>query len=803
MTLEVLSGPPGSGMTRQLLGAARGRSAAGKRVAWIGLPTQRASVLRQLAAEGSLIGTEFISEQQFCYRLLSRARRLRPLAVGTERLALVGAALAEVRGSVPQPGEARLFAGAIAELKRSGLDPGAAAALAFDSETQRLAETFRAYEELKADSWDYDDYRREAAELAATGSADPGADLVIVAGYRELLPVMLGLYASLSRTADVLMGLPRAPEFPDGTPFRLEELSPGARPPTKRFRARNETEEVRWVLRDVKQALAEGADPAGLAVVAPPGQFDAFLAVAGEYGVPLAPVRPETLADTRRGRTLLELIRLKDFAGPAALLALPGLERLAAAALRGHLGGRSALLELARRLDADDAERAAAGAPGDGEPEGLETRLRRWLERSEAENPGFAWAEALVETVCTEILPPTADPADTGEFRDRALRCAREARQLGRGRGFREWWAALIEETRLPPDPGGGVALLTPDVCSGTRHERAWLTGVADGAYLERPEEDYFVPEEYRQAQPEAGRLPHRFTGQEELVLREFLYLADRLTMTYAANTQDGPRHGQSELLGSEPLPPLPEQPAGAVAELESGASAPFDHAIAASRVRLPGAEVEWLAFYDRCPQRAWAEALLRRSGDLRPPPPEPWQALRRALLRSGQPDEAALRALREAHPEFSGWLDTHADLLSRLHFGLHLPRGQQLQARVDASGRIDGAVHLYRLTAPGSMNSSIEADRLLRARVAERWLAAHLLFESPRPEREVRLFAWPLGGDPIEATGDAAGRWLRRGHGPADDGYAAWLEGSVQPKPSPLNCRNCSVADMCRRSAA
>src|SRR5699024_6874397 len=138
-----------------------------------------------------------------CYRLLSRARQLRPLRVGTERLALVGAALAEHRQQVPLPGEARLYSAGIAELKRHGLDPDRARQLATDPESAQLAEVWTVFEELKGDAWDYDDYRSGALQLAEAGQADPGADALIVAGFRELLPATLRLMQALAASCAV------------------------------------------------------------------------------------------------------------------------------------------------------------------------------------------------------------------------------------------------------------------------------------------------------------------------------------------------------------------------------------------------------------------------------------------------------------------------------------------------------------------------------------------------------------------------------------------------------------------------
>src|SRR5690625_7698297 len=130
---------------------------------------------------------------------------LRPLKVGTERLALIGAALAEVQQATPMPGEARLFASAIAELKRNGIDPDGAAGLAFDNESDRLADVYRVYEQMKAEAWDYDDYRQPALLLAQRGEAVSGADTVIVTSYPEPLPLTTALYVELSRGCEVML----------------------------------------------------------------------------------------------------------------------------------------------------------------------------------------------------------------------------------------------------------------------------------------------------------------------------------------------------------------------------------------------------------------------------------------------------------------------------------------------------------------------------------------------------------------------------------------------------------------------
>ena len=89
----------------------------------MGLPSQRSYLYTRATAHGAVLGLEFLSSQQVYYRLLAAALKLKPLLVGTGRIALVGEALLTCYGELPAPGEARLFTRAIAEAKRFGLEP--------------------------------------------------------------------------------------------------------------------------------------------------------------------------------------------------------------------------------------------------------------------------------------------------------------------------------------------------------------------------------------------------------------------------------------------------------------------------------------------------------------------------------------------------------------------------------------------------------------------------------------------------------------------------------------------------------
>lgn len=128
-----------------MVALARAACDAGQRVWWVGLPAQRAHVLRRVTAGGyTALGLEVMSGQQAYYRLLTAANRLQPMLVGSARLVRVAEALKEVTGAFPTPGEAHLFARAIAEAKRFGVGADGYAARATDPEQKRFAAVYRA-----------------------------------------------------------------------------------------------------------------------------------------------------------------------------------------------------------------------------------------------------------------------------------------------------------------------------------------------------------------------------------------------------------------------------------------------------------------------------------------------------------------------------------------------------------------------------------------------------------------------------------------------------------------------------------
>ncbi len=766
-TLNLLVGPPGSGKTTRLLEVALSAAHAGKRVWWVGLPSQRGYIYTRATQAGAVLGLEFLSSQQVYYRLLAAALKLKPLLVGTGRMALVGEALKMLHDELPAPGEARLFTRAIAEAKRFGLEPGTLPVS--DKESARLREVFRVYEQIKGDRWDYDDFRREAFILASRTLQRLEADVIIVDGFREVGPLELGLYEALSRQVTLWLSLPEAAPGLAAS----ETLPPRPAPRTKVYHAANPVAEARWVLRALKKDLAEGAEPSSLAVILPEREVRAFAVLADEFGVPLMDETPKALADSPGGRLLLDLLELPDYPTPSKLLAIPELVPLANAALRRNLGGRDALTQLAREV-------------------GLEGPLLLWLGRLETPQDELAWARELLDS-----LPElTKRPPDGGweRFREHALERAKEAAQIAKGAPFRAWWGALLQETAVFERPKGGVALLTPTLASGRRFGRVYLLRALTGAYSAGEREDYFVPEEARFETREAHArfgLPKRFGGRDPLLLQELKTRADEVVISYPEADQRGPRVPELALTGgAEPLSVLP-----AGSPLEAGKRSRF--AATLTPVARRGANVKQLSAFDRCAFRFWAERFTPRGSVW-------WRELVRELRGFERLNGARLEALRRGYPDAALWLGEVEPTLTPLTFGYTLSSPDSGQdgphAYLDAIGRSGDDYRVYTFVEPGSVDGAAAAKRFVEqtGRLHELWAAAQLLGGGAA---RVHLYVWPVLGHPVAAYEDGVQqptRAMRSRQAQAARLHARFVEGDVTPKPG-FGCRECGVFDLCR----
>jgi ATP-dependent helicase/nuclease subunit B len=823
VSFELLVGPPGSGKTHALLERARELTGAGGRVWWVGLPSQRAPFYRRATRQGALLGLEFQTLQQVYYRMLAHARLLTPLVVGTGRLALVGEALAQELNALPVPGEARLFAVAIAEAKRFGLGvndipPG-------DAEVERLRRIYASYERLKGATWDYDDFRWEALALAEAGAASGAslieADALFVDGLREVGPLDLRLLLALSESCEVRLALPEAPAG-----HRPDQVLPGAdRTAISVFEAPNPVAESRWVMRALKRDLAEGFDPLDLAVVLPEGESVAFAALADEYGVPVMDEHPTAMADTLPGRLLLELLELPEYPTAARLLPIRELAPLASAALDAGVAGHTALSLLAGRL-------------------GLEDAWRRHLAELEVPEDRDAWAAALVQRVLVVASASAEGNRLPDElFRGQALARAKEAGRVAAGPGMRAWWAALLKEASISPSPPGGVALLDERLASGRRYRRAYLLRAVEGSYGVGEREDYFVPEEGRVDVPALFRgaacgvgLPRRFAGRDRLLFAEMRSLADELTITFPRGDQGGPLLAEPELIAGLEPQPLPSLPAGSRLELAGGEPyrAPYRMV---GEARQPGGavgttgepggagsgeavtvSVEDLRRYDECAMRFWLERQLIRpagsddgghagdAGDRDGAGAGGWPLLVAALRERTELGPERLAALARRFPWAAEWLRAHRDHLQRLTFGVTLPaEGPGPRAQLHGAMRAGGEAALYLFVRPGAASGADEAAALLDERWNELWAAGYMLRRYRGRIERVQVVVWPVLGDPVEAyPGGIRYPWKRIANrmSRAQAALERYRSGSIEPSPGYL-CRGCPVRDVCREGVA
>ncbi|MCX7783022.1 MAG: ATP-dependent nuclease subunit B [Meiothermus sp.] len=773
--MHLLVGPPASGKTTRLLEVAHSYLAKRQRVWWVCLPAQKAYVYRRATEKGAVLGLEVLTSQQLYYRLLAASFGLKPILTGPGRVALVGEALMSGDGPLPSPGEARLFARAIAEAKRNGVKPEAIPPLG--AEARRLQRVYTRYEELKASwgRWDYDDFRAGALALLAQGQVRLEPDLLIVDGFRELGVLELRLLQALSEHIPLWVGLPEAP--PGFTP--VEGLVHSFIH-TQTYRAQNPVSEARWVLRSIKRDLAQGIKPLDIAVVAPESRIPALLTLADEYGLPLVSQLASTAAETPEGRLLLELLELPDYPTPSRLLAVPDLAPLGRAALERNLVGLEAIARLAAELGMQRVWASWLARLRPPSEEGSDFDPTRAPDL----HPSLAWAHELLDS-----LPEVRHSPRRAALMERAL----EAHRIATGPDFRHWWAALLAETYEPHRPPGGVALLTPTLASGQRWKKLYLTYAVEGAYSTGEQEDYFVPEELRSGLEEAlqagGLLPKRFLGRDRLLLQELQSRAEEVIVTFPEASQEGPLEPEPALIAESRPPYLPKLPPASLLETAraGGYKAPL------SQVILGPARVEDLRRYGECGLQYWAHQFDQVSTE-----PPWWRQWVRELRKAEKLVPARLEALAGQFPQTEGWMRHHYSLLGELNLGFKL-EGQGLEAYLDGVLRKGGEAHLYRFVAPETHPE--DADQLVRDRWGERWAAGYLLSAFKGRIQRVHLWAWPVLGAPVLVYGKPIEKvWavLENLLNKAQEVHSRYKAGVVEPNPG-FRCRSCSVKDVCR----
>ncbi|MCA9836883.1 MAG: hypothetical protein KC422_08210 [Trueperaceae bacterium] len=773
--MHLLIAPPGSGKTSYLLEKTRAFAKDGKRIWWVGLPSQRSYVYRKLTETGAVLGVEFLSSQQVYYRLLAHALRLKPLVVGTGRLAMVGEALMQLRNELPSPGEARLFAQAIAEAKRFGLDFTNIGAK--DEEMERLGKVFARYEQIKGEAWDYDDFRIETLKHAQRMTHKPEADVIMVDGFREIGPLELRIYKAIEKLCEVYVSLPEAPPGEEAS----QTLGFLATSKQSVFKASNPVSEARWVLRSVKRDLASGMNKLDLAIILPEREVKAFLALADEYGVPLMDETPKALADTLAGRLLLDLLELPDYPTASRLLAIPDLMHLANAALARGVAGLEAITVLAETLE-------------------LQESWRKWLGLLEVPEDELKWAEQLLETSLPELRYDLLDDKLKWEqFKKHAMQRAKEASTLAKGQHFRKWWSALLQETFVFDSPRGGVALLTNKLASGRRFKKVYLMHAVEGAYSVNEGEDYFIPEEERQSLEKTFErlgLPKRYLGRDEGLYKELRTRGDEVIITYSEANQGGPLEVNIDLIGMNPktVRYMPEVAAGSRLELETREAYRAD----LRPLFLNKISLQKLMRYDECAFRYWAEEHQHDTSD------KPWWLnLLDGLRDYKKLNPARLEVLKAEYPEAAGWLSDHAEKLMSLNFGETLSADADSPfAFLDAAGRRGSEVHFYRFVAPGRVKEQTDAAKYIDNRWNELWAAGHMLERFAGRITKVSVWVWSVLAQPIEAYDGGITYVWRRIANRQDkiaQAFSRFKRGNLQPSPG-FRCRECTVSDICRQ---
>jgi ATP-dependent helicase/nuclease subunit B len=722
MSVRLLVGASGSGKTRTAQRFAYDQALIFERVIVLTLPSQRLFWLEGLASLGSSLGVEVTNLQNLCYRMLDRLGSNKAVVLHPGRVALTARALEFVLDRAIQPGEARLYAQAIAEAKRALFVPRAANEVFQDT----LALVYAKYQELLLSEGlqDLDDVRLRAAELLNANPLALGAHLVID-GYRALNPSEFKAIKALCGGAiSTLLTLPSgAPDNHHESwahPLRLAELrviqeALGAKlerleasgkpwaglPKSVQLRASaNPVSEARAALRQVKTWLLEGIHASKIALLVPSHVSARVLeALAREYHLPLAPESLGGLLESAFGRVLEAALiaPARDFPAPelrVLALVFPELERLAdALEKQGLHGGSSAYRNLLTEFNAawlvlDD--------------------LKIWFLPPEK---GFvAWFEVLLE----RLIP-------SASWLEAARVLAREAARLlpasGSGLEFAQWLHTLLQASALPhPDAARGVAVLTPAEASGRRFQKVMVLGATEGAYQNLESEDFFIPEDNRLAfekllQESNLYLPLRMNGLADSTLYDALTRADEELIISFPKAERGASlasHPRLARLGLSFEPEL-RQTAGLL-ELahtqNKSPPAPTNGVFHTSPRFKPFTATE-LEAVARCGLRAWAGRLLPKAADLNLLPSVVLRNLRRshkeATLQERAPSSLQTN-LERFDPSFLALLEAQLEPVSptNLQPFYHTSKGIEfvldgLIRRNDPSGKVK-QLEIYRL---------------------------------------------------------------------------------------------------------
>ena len=748
MGIHWVQGPAGSGKTHFLLAKARTAGQNRQRVWWVGLPHQRQQVLKRLAQAGPLAGFEFLVFQEMYYRLLAPLMALGPLVDGIGRVALVGQALARQNGTVPSPGEARLFARSIAEAKHYGVTPNQLPKV--DKESKRLQHVFEDYEAIKGEGYDYDDFRLLALNKSRQGLLRVPVELVIVDGFDELGPLEQEILAHLQGT-EVWVGLAEAPQ-PDHQPG----LPPRAEPPRQSFRAPNPLVEAEFILDSLRTDLATGIPAPDIAVIAPAPARAVLLTVAESQGFYFMDQTPKPFAELPLGRKILQALAFADRPNPDGAMLFPELVPLAEAAYQEGVSGKEALSRLAERLE-------LIGQ--------FEQRLS-WV--ADSSSP-MHYAQDLLMVLAPE------DP-----WIPRALELARQAALIGSGSDFRSWWASLLEYATVWQRPKAGVGLYAPEQVGGLCFAKVYLAYAVHGIYPAPPRDDYFFPEEFR-GQPGLGVLPAKSRPLSHGSAADLLRRGNEVVVTYPEADQAQPLRPDLELTGPNPIM-LGQR------RFQTVRQAP----VTLTSQLPPLNTVRDVRRYARCPFQFWSSNLKV----LPPSPPEPWHVWLSAAKALKQFNPSTFASQQANFPEFGAWMERYRDKLMALQYGANVNiKGRS--AWVDGKSEGERAeIWLFQKPLAGEGRLSHDAAN---SKLWERWVEILAGLELlNRGSRKVTLGVWPLNGPPVEAIYlpiSSSSKMLSNLMVEFSQATTDHQAGKLWPKTG-YHCRICEFADICRKES-
>jgi ATP-dependent helicase/nuclease subunit B len=556
-TVHLVLGPPGADRAGRLL--AKYRAAAAEFGSALLLVPTRRHADRFRVELGTQLAPPVFELQAFADELVRlHEPTLRPHGDG-DRLQLLHSVLAEVRaGDLPYfagvadtRGFAAAAAGYVAELKGAGVDlrqllktyPGRESAngtrhhqalRVFDRYHRRLSQQLR---------FDAPDRVGRAAALWAAGNRGPFGRVraLFVAGFTSFTRYERQLLDAVRESAEVFwIELPECEDAGSSGPEELREwlgggaepglfpvpvttemVDPGPTAPVHLIEAPGEHGEARLVARRVREALAGGARPDRVLVVArtfTPRAVELFREVFDEYGIPHDAEGAEPLGRAPAVAFLLRAVRLPDedweFPAVAAVLRSayfrpdwpelrgdPELPLAAESLLRmlGEARGRGAYLKAVAAWEQSPPEPLEDEQPGEPlrrRKQRLAARCRPFLERFFRAWEGLhgparpeaavARLRAFADDLGLSRTPPddAADLARLWSQLDRWAGLEASSRKAVRPERFaRVLGAAASAPGRSRAPRGCGVPLLSAERAAGLDCDHLFLVNLGEGSW--------------------------------------------------------------------------------------------------------------------------------------------------------------------------------------------------------------------------------------------------------------------------------------------------------------------------------